>query len=339
LTQDICFAKIPGTSRQLLCDVWQPAEKVNRSGIGFIYVHGSAFYFLDKDYGTRPFFSQLAAKGHVIMDVAYRLAPETDITGMIHDVKRPIVWLKENAASYGIDPEKIVASGGSAGACLALMSAYTSGDAKFTPAELVGKDDRVCGVVSLYGPTDLEALYFHTNQHLTTRPVPGKEKKRVPTKMPRWLMKSLKKDYQRLGFDKTFENVGALAPLLGGHPDECHERYAQLSPVTHVHSKCPPTLLVHGEHDIMAPVTTTRLLFTLLVQQRIPTVMHILPQTDHGFDLVLPKISPAAHLALYDVEHFVATIAMKKGVLEKKVINSYKKHRCNCTLKFLHLVW
>jgi hypothetical protein len=44
--------------------------------------------------------------------------------------------------------------------------------------------------------------------------------------------------------------------------------------------------------------------------------MHILPQTDHGFDLVLPKIAPAAHNAIYDVERFIALMAVREPVVE-----------------------
>ena len=115
LEQDISFATIPGTDRQLLCDIWQPNTTVIPSGLAFIYLHGSAWSLLDKDVGTRPFFSHLAAQGHVIMDVAYRLAPETDMMGMVNDVKRAIVWMKENARRYGVHPNTIVVGGGSAG--------------------------------------------------------------------------------------------------------------------------------------------------------------------------------------------------------------------------------
>jgi acetyl esterase/lipase len=56
----------------------------------------------------------------------------------------------------------------------------------------------------------------------------------------------------------------------------------------------------------MASVKTTRFLPTRLAEEKVPTVMHILPQTDHAFDLILPKISPSAHTAIYDVERFLA---------------------------------
>ena len=306
IKQNISFAIIPGTNRKILCDVWQPPENVSPSGLAFIYLHGGAWYFLDKDLGTRPFFCHLAAQGHVIMDVAYRLAPETDIMGMVNDVKRAIVWMKENAYTYGVNPNRIVVGGGSSGGHLALLSAYTTNNLRFTPKELEGKDISVCAVISIYGPTDLEAMYYHDNQHLTTRSTPGKPKKDIPTQIPRFVIKKMGEEYYRLGFDKGFINAGSFAPLLGGHPDECPETYALFSPITHIHSGCPPTLLIHGEHDIMAPVNTTRLLRTLLLDKKIPTVMHILPQTDHAFDLILPKISQSAHNALYDVERFLA---------------------------------
>ena len=77
--QNISFATIPDTERKLLCDIWQPPLTVTPSGLALIYLHGSAWYLLDKDLDTRPFFSRLAAHGHVIVDVDYRLAPETDM--------------------------------------------------------------------------------------------------------------------------------------------------------------------------------------------------------------------------------------------------------------------
>ena len=321
LEQNISFATIPGTDRKLLCDVWQPNENITSSGLAFIYLHGSAWYLLDKDVGTRPFFTHLAAQGHVIMDVAYRLAPETDMMGMVHDVKRAIIWIKENASTYGINPDTIVVGGGSAGAHLALLAAYTATNPQFTPKELAGKNMSVCAVISFYGPTDLEAVYYHTNQHLTTRSTPGKPKKTVPTQMPQWIIKKMGENYHRWGMDKGFENAGALPSLLGGHPDELPASYCLFSPVTHVHAHCPPTLLIQGEHDIIVPVKSTRVLFARLMEEKIPSVMHILPQTDHAFDLLLPKISPSAHAALYDVERFLGlqvTIHQKPGIIARK---------------------
>ncbi|MFC1879405.1 alpha/beta hydrolase [Chloroflexota bacterium] len=108
--RDIPFWTVPGTDRQLLCDLWRPANG-DGSGLAVIFFHGSGWYMFDKDFYTRPFFHHLTAQGHTVMDVAYRLCPEVDIFGMIGDVKQAIAWMKANASRYGVDPDKIVLGG------------------------------------------------------------------------------------------------------------------------------------------------------------------------------------------------------------------------------------
>jgi acetyl esterase/lipase len=119
--RDVAFWTIPDTERKLLCDLWFPLDAVPPSRRAVNYLHGSAWCLLDKDAGTRPFFRHLCAQGHFVMDVAYRLAPETGIEGMVGDVKRAVAWLKAHAADYGIDPGRIVLAGDSAGGHLGLV--------------------------------------------------------------------------------------------------------------------------------------------------------------------------------------------------------------------------
>jgi acetyl esterase/lipase len=100
-----------------------------------------------------------------------------------------------------------------------------------------------------------------------------------------------------------------LAPILAGTPEEKSQSYSLFSPFTHVHMRCPPTLILHGEQDILAPLKAIQQLYSRLTDAGVPVVMHVLPQIDHAFDLILPKISPSAHNAFYDVERFLAIMA------------------------------
>jgi Esterase/lipase len=291
--RDLPFWTIPceatnrgGTDRKLLCDVWQPPDGVLPTGLAFIYLHGCCWYLFDKDFGTRSLFRQLAAQGHVIMDVAYRLCPEVDIYGMVGDVKRAVAWMKSNAARYQVNPERIVLSGGSAGAHLALLAAYTPEHPQLTPVDLQGCDLSVRAVVSYYGPTDLRACYEHLDQ------------KR---------MIGLPKVEIGLPERKTnFADVGRLDILLGGHPHETPEVYELASPVTHVRPGCPPTLLIQGEPDFIAPMAATNELHRKLIECGVPAANILYPLTNHAFDLVFPQVSPSAQAALYYLERFLA---------------------------------
>lgn len=287
--QNISFWTIAGTDRELLCDIWQPPAGVERSGLAFVYLHGGAWYTLDKDIYTRPMFAQLTAQGHVVMDVSYRKMPEVDIYGMVADVKRAVAWMKANADRYGVDPERIVLGGGSSGGHLALLAAYSGGDPRLTPAELEGRDLSVRAVVSMYGPTDLRLCYHHLGQERLIG-------------LPR----------QEIGLPgaatmkKNLTDGGRIDMLLGGHPHEVPEMYALASPVTHVDADSPPTLLIQGEPDVIAPAAATRLLHRRLVENGVPAVNIIYPLTNHAFDLLLPQVSPPAQAALYYLERFLA---------------------------------
>jgi acetyl esterase/lipase len=288
--RDIPFWTIPGTDRNLLCDIWQPPESVTRSGLAFIYLHGSAWWVLDKDFQTRPFFRQLAAQGHVIMDVAYRLCPEVDIYGMVGDVKRSIAWMKANAGRYQVSPERVVLGGGSAGGHLSLLAAYTPHQPQLTPPDVEAYDLSVRAVVSYYGPTDLRAAYEYTHQEQHYGGLP-----KVEIKLPDAADKK-----------KNMSNVGRMDTLLGGHLREAPEVYALASPVTHVSPDSPPTLLVQGIPDVYTPAASTRELHRRLLECGIPAVNIMYPLTNHAFDLMLPQVSPPTHAALYYLERFLA---------------------------------
>lgn len=187
-------------------------------------MHGSGWWVLDKDFGTCPCFRQLAAQGHVIMDVAYRLCPEVDIYEMVGDIKRAVTWMKANAAFYQVNPERIVLGGASAGGHLAMLASYGPHHPLLSPPDVQGCDLSVRAAVSYYGPTDLRACYRHTDQkRLIGLP-------KVEIGLP-----------GAADMKKNMTDVGRLDTLLRGHLHEVPEVYELASPVTHVHTGCPPT--------------------------------------------------------------------------------------------------
>lgn len=107
-----------------------------------LVIHGGSWSGGDRtqlpSHGKR-----LAAAGYVVAAMDYRLAPAHPFPSALEDVYAAIDWLRANAAEHGIDPDRVVLYGRSAGAHLALLAAYRGGRS------------HVRGVVSLYAPTDL----------------------------------------------------------------------------------------------------------------------------------------------------------------------------------------
>ncbi|MDY7078101.1 MAG: alpha/beta hydrolase [Chloroflexota bacterium] len=300
--RDVVFGTHVETGDPLLADVWQPPDGVPRTGLGIIYLHGSAWHYIDKDMGTRRFFRHLAGQGHVVMDVAYTLAPKAQLEAMVADVKRAIAWIKAHAAEYGVNPERVVLVGGSAGGQLSLLAAYTPNLPELEPGD-VEADTSVRAVVSYYGLPDLRASYdyFQTS----SASVPAGE-----TRLGRLLAKSIECLLHRARilppYGKLVDHVGMLPSLLGGTPDEAPELYHLGSPINHVGPHCPPTLLLQGAHDTIGMLPDVHRLHRALRRAGATAVYVEFPDTDHAFDLILPKWAPVAQAATYDTERFLA---------------------------------
>jgi acetyl esterase/lipase len=85
----------------------------------------------------------LAGRGFAVADIIYRLAPKWTFPAPIEDVRAAIVFLQSRAGQLGIDPNRIVLLGRSAGGQIALTAGYTS------------KGLPIRGIISFYGPTDM----------------------------------------------------------------------------------------------------------------------------------------------------------------------------------------
>ncbi|NIM94623.1 MAG: alpha/beta hydrolase fold domain-containing protein [Anaerolineales bacterium] len=286
----------------ILADLWLPPESSSRTGMGVIYLHGSGWHFSDKDKRTRSFFQHIVRQGHVILDVAYTMAPKADLRAMLADVRRAIQWMKSEGASYGVDPNRIVLMGGSAGAHLALLSAYTSTDPMFQTPDVEG-DTQVRAVVSYYGPPDLVAMQEHFEENF--RVIPDRDDlsfDRVIGKIEDIARRSrVLPSYGRL-----ISPTQLIPDLVGGSLEDCEEEYVIGSPINHVGPHCPPTLLLQGAHDFAITAENVRNLHHALIDAGATSIYVEFPNTDHSFDVFMPKWSPARQAALYDVERFLA---------------------------------
>lgn len=131
------------------------AEGAAREGDGaplVVLVHGGGW-----DGGDRrelaAFDHWLAERGVAVLAFDYRLAPEHRWPAQREDLREVLAWARENATRLGVDAARITLVGRSAGAQIAVATAYGE--------RLPG----VRAVVALYGVHDLEFVWSIRSEH------------------------------------------------------------------------------------------------------------------------------------------------------------------------------
>ncbi|MCU0521663.1 MAG: prolyl oligopeptidase family serine peptidase, partial [Anaerolineae bacterium] len=101
-----------------------------------------------------------------------------------------------------------------------------------------------------------------------------------------------------------------LARLLFGGPlAAVSQELLAYSPVAHVGSHCPPTLIIQGLHDHVIPVADVLSLHAALVGAGRPATLVPLPMVEHAFDMLPLRMSPPRQIALRAIDRFLASIS------------------------------
>ena len=114
-----------------------------------IVIHGGSWVSGNRlDGGTKRWLNDwLAGLDYSVASIDYRLSPEFKWPTQRDDLLAAIKFVREHAAELGIDADRLVLVGRSAGGQMATAAAY----AQVIPG--------VCGIVDIYGPTDFDLTW------------------------------------------------------------------------------------------------------------------------------------------------------------------------------------
>ncbi len=198
---------------------------------------------------------------------------------MIQDIRAKVAFLKENSREYCIG--HLYLSGGSAGANLALLTAYASSCPDYAsdglPADLAVVD----GVIAFYPVVDMIYNYdYFTEKTEKDRSILDRLGDSIFSMQDVNGAKSIRQSH-----------LMVMKMLLGGGPDEgtFKHLYEISSPNRFLSPEAPPTLFIQGAHDSMTPIEPTRGMFEDLKEMGADTAILELPFTDHAFDMILPS--------------------------------------------------
>ena len=207
------YAAAGAKTVNLMMDVVRPRKQSGRLP-AVVCIHGGGFRRGSRD-SYLPLCIRLAQRGYVAATVSYRLSPLDQFPAPVHDVKAAVRWLRANAARFGIDPERIGATGGSAGGHLALFLGLTTGIAEFEGSgPHPEQSSRVACVVNYYGPTDFTKSY-----------------------------------------GKSVDAAEVLPLFLGGDLEHERLAHIKASPLNWVSPSAAPVLTIHGTEDNTWPMS------------------------------------------------------------------------------------
>ena len=161
-------------------------------------------------------------RGYTVFAVCHVSQPDATVMEIIEDVNRGVRFIRHNAAKYGIDPDRIGVTGGSAGGHLSLMLATRGGTGPADATDPIDRESSAVQAVAIFYPvTDL----LHLGES-TENPGDG-------------------------GPPKSF--VKAFGPKATDMA-VWQEVGRATSPIYHVTSALPPVLIYHGDADTLVPL-------------------------------------------------------------------------------------
>lgn len=164
----------------------------------------------------------LLRRGYTILAICHVSQPQATVQEIVDDMHRAVRHIRHHAAEYGIDPNRIGVTGGSAGGHLSLMLATRGAPGPADTPDPVDRESSAVQAVAIFYPvTDLLNLGKSTENLGDGGPPKSFVKAFGPqaTNLPTW-------------------------KVIG----------REVSPIYHITSNLPPILIYHGDADTLTPL-------------------------------------------------------------------------------------
>jgi acetyl esterase/lipase len=216
-----------------------------------VYIFGGAFRMGNKDSGLEPLIP-FVQRGYLSASIEYRYSSEALFPTQVQDCKCAIRFLRANASSLNLDPERIGVWGPSAGGYLSTMLGVTNGVTEFEgTGGWEGVSSGVQAVCDWFGPTDfLQMNKAGSSQDHDAADSPESE-------------------------------------LIGGPIQENKDRVRLANPITYITREriIPPFLVIHGDADSLVPFNQSELLVEALQKVGADVTFHRVASAGHGGEL------------------------------------------------------
>ena len=235
--RDITFSTVGEQELQL--DLYRPKEASDTLPV-VVWVHGGGWKNGSKDRCPAAW---LAAHGFAVASINYRLTHQAQWPAQIDDCRAAVRWLRENAKTFNLTPDRIGAWGSSAGGHLVALLGTLD------PPDSEGTSSQVQAVCDWFGPTDLLTMPPNTISETRTEA------------------------------DIAQSNG---AKLLGATVRDVPALAKQASALYQVSDDDPPFLIMHGEKDPGVPLSQSQRLHEKLLTAGAQSELKVIANAGHG---------------------------------------------------------
>ena len=247
-TENVVYGERDGNA--LVLDVLTP-KKPNGAGV---------IIFISAEYRSgrtllkwfQATLTPFVDRGFVVFAVMHGSQPKYTVPEIVADAHRAVRFVKHNAKKYGVDPDKIGATGGSAGGHLALMTGCAGKPGNPKAEDAVERpSSKVAAVACLFPPSDFPAL-------------------------EKILSKDVAPAFDFREYDATtckYERVS---------PERRREIARELSPLTHASKDTVPTFIIHGDADKVVPIEQSKALIAKLNECGATCKLKVAPEMPHA---------------------------------------------------------
>ncbi|MGR6920140.1 cellulose binding domain-containing protein [[Actinomadura] parvosata] len=246
---DIAYAPAqPAGSKGHLLDLYLPSTGITPRPL-LIWHKGSAWTSDDGKADADEIAAVFNPLGFAVAGVSVRSSAQATFPAQVHDIKGAIRWLRANAATYQLDPNRFAMMGDSSGGWLTEMATLSGGvSALEGTVGTTGVSSSVQAGLAFFSPTDFLQM---NAQNLPTG-----------------------------GLDHN--SPASPESLLVGCPIQtCPDKVAQANPMTYVDANDPPLLFLHGQADFLVPHGQSVLLYNRIKAQCGTGTFVSVPGADH----------------------------------------------------------